>query len=771
MGQFGISQSVTRREDSRLLTGMGCFSDDIVLDDIAHGYVLRSPFAHARIEAIDCSNARLAPGVLAVFTATDLTAAGLTDIPCLVNPPVKAGTDFIEHCQPLLAVETVRFMGDGVAFIVAETLEQAQSAAELIEIDYRPLSAVADCGRAIAADSPRVWSDAADNLAFEFEMGDKNTTEQIVGAARYVVELDVVNNRVVINALETRGAIGDYSADENKYTLYTGTQMPNGIRDQLAAVLQIQPERVRVRVNEVGGGFGAKNSLYPEQALVLHAARVLERPVKWIGDRGEAFSSDFHGRDNISHARLALDDKGRFLALQVSTLANLGAYTASRGPLSPINVHMACNTYRIPTLYIEVKGVYTHTVPTDVYRGAGRPEITYLIERLVNVAAHDLALDAIDLRRRNYIQPDAFPYTTPTGLTYDTCYFEKIMDDALQQSGWHDFESRRAQALSQGKLRGIGMANYVERCGGGGGLSEAATLRFSPDGTLTLLIGTMSNGQGHETAYSQIIHQQLGLAFEKIRLLQGDTDQIGSGLGTGGSWSIPMGGGAVWQAGEKLLESAKRIAAHVLEASEADVEFVDGIFRVSGTDVRITLDDVVQAAFDPARLPAGMTPGLSGEARFQPANHTFPHGCHICEVEIDRETGALALINYTAVHDFGRALNPLLLAGQVHGGVTQGIGQAMFERTVYDDSGQLLTGSLLDYCLPRAADLPAFDFQRRETPSPYNPLGIKGCGEAGATGSPPAVVNAITDALAPLGIRHVDMPVTSETLWNICKSH
>lgn len=770
MGQFGISQAVTRREDPRLLTGQGRFSDDIALADMVYGYVLRSPFAHARIVKINIDTAVKAPGVLSIITAADLNRDNIQAIPCLVNPPLKAATAFDKHCQPLLAHDYVRFVGEGIAFVIAETAQQARSAAELIDVEYQTLPAVSDCAQAVQSGAAQVWPDSEDNVSFQFELGDSEAAANAFEEAAQIIELSVINNRVIINALETRAALGQYDKAQDKYILHTGTQMPNGLRDELLDVLQLRSEQVQVLVDDVGGGFGAKNSLYSEQALVLYGAKVSGRPVKWISDRSEGFLSDFHGRDNVSQARLALDQDARFLALQVKTLANLGAYTASRGPLSPINVHMASNTYCIPTLHVEVKGVYTHTVPTDVYRGAGRPEITYLIERLVDAAAHDLKIDRVELRRRNYIQPDAFPYTTPTGLTYDTCYFEKIMDAALQQSAWHDFEQRRTAALEQGKLLGIGMANYVERCGGGGGLSEAATLRFNADGTLQILIGTMSNGQGHETAYSQIIHEQLGLPFEKIQLIQGDTDQISSGHGTGGSWSIPMGGGAVLMAGEHLLENAKVIASHLLEAAETDIEFSDGQFRVVGTDVRISLSEVAQAAFDPAQLPDDAETGLTGEARYQPANHTFPHGCHICEVEIDRDTGALSLLEYTAVHDFGRALNPLLLAGQVHGGVTQGIGQAMLERTVYDGEGQLLSGSLMDYCLPRADDLPAFHFHGVETPSPHNPLGIKGCGEAGATGSPPALMNAVVDALAPLDVRHVDMPIISETLWNLCRS-
>lgn len=767
MGQFGVSQSVVRREDAPLLKGEGRFVDDRAPAGLAHGFVLRSPYGHARIVSIDVAAAAAAPGVLAVYAAADLQADGIGDIPCLATLTWKPDTPFRPHVQAALAADTVRYAGDPVAFVVAETLMQARDAAELIEVDYDDLPAVTDCAAAARPDAPTIWTEDPDNVCFEWELGDRAATETAFAKAAHVVSLEVVNNRVVLSAIETRGAVGEFDADAAKFTLHTGSQMPHSIRDQLAGnIFGVAPEQVRVVIEDVGGGFGGKNSLYPEQILVLYAARKLGRPVKWIGERSDAFVSDYHGRDNVNHGQLALDADGRFLAIRLTTTANIGGYIANRGAISPVNgCVMLSNTYAIPSLYADVKAVYTNTVPTDPYRGAGRPEVLYLIERLIDAAAQDLGIDRVELRRRNCIPPDAFPYASPTGLSYDSADFAMVMDEALKQSDWSGIEVRRAEAKQRRRLRGIGMANYIERCGGGAGLGEGARIRFEADGSVTVFSGSMANGQAHATAFSQIVNEWLGLPFEKITVVEGDTDLIATGTGTGGSWSIPMGGGAVCLAADKIIDKARRIAAHLLEAAEADLEFTDGAFTVAGTDLSTTLTDVARAAHDPANLPDGMEPGLDEDARFTPDNFTFPYGCHICEVEVDPDTGDVEIVGYTAVHDFGRALNPLLLAGQVHGGLAQGIGQALTEHTVYDDSGQMLSGSFMDYGLPRADDLPAFNFVHRETPSPRNPLGVKGCGEAGAAGSPPAVINAIVDALSPYGVRHLDMPATPQRVW------
>ena len=768
MGKFGVSQPVKRREDVRLLTGQGSFVEDAARPGMAHGCMLRSPHAHARIARLDTAAAAAVPGVLAVLTGADIKAEGVRTIPTAHTFHAKAGTEIVEHGYPTLAQEVARYAGDGIAFVVAETTAQARDAAELIAVDYQPLAVAVGCREANKAGAPLVWPDAPGNLAFQWETGDAAATEAAFAKAAHVIALDVVNNRIVQNPMETRNALAEWDGDGGKLTLTTGTQMPHLVRDQLIEAMGLEPPSVRVVTGDVGGGFGGKNGLYPEQVLVALAARRLGRPVIWSGQRGEAFLSEAHARDNVTHGELALDGAGLILALRVKTLADLGAYVATRGTGSPIlGTVMASNTYVVPAIHVEVHGVYTNTVPTDVYRGAGRPEITYIIERLIDAAAHDLSIERAELRRRNLIPPDAFPYASPTGIAYDSCDFEDIMDTAIAETGWNDFEERRAEAARRGKLRGIGMANFVERCGGGGGLQETARLAFDEDGGVTLFSGSMSNGQGHETAFSQIVNERLGLPFEKIRVVQGDTDAVPSGTGTGGSWSIPMGGGAVCHAADRIVEKARRIAGHLLEAAEADLVFADGAFSVVGTDLEIGISDVARASFDAARLPPGTEPGLDEEAGFKPDNYTFPHGCHVCEVEVDAETGVVEVIAYTAVHDFGRALNPNLLAGQVHGGVVQGIGQALLEHTVYDEGGQLTSGSFMDYCMPRADDLPNFAFVHRDTPTTRNPLGIKGCGEAGAAGAPPAVINAVVDALAPRGVRHLDMPATPRRVWEV----
>lgn len=766
MGEFGISQPVRRREDPRLLTGRGRFVDDLANPGCAHGWPLRSPHAHARIRRVDVSAASAAPGVLAVYTAEELEKDSVGAIRCLTVPKVRESTHFAEKRQPLLAADTVRFAGECVAFVVAETLAQAHDAAELVEVEYEPLPAVVDAARAERPEAAQVWHDVPANVSFDFEAGDEAAVDSAFARAAHVTSATLVNNRVVQSPMETRGALAEWDAEGARVVLHTGTQMPNRMKTQLIEDLfELESDALEVHVGDVGGGFGGKNPIYPEQALAAYAARKLGRAVKWIGERGDSFVSDSHGRDNVSLAELALDAGGHFLAVRVSTHANLGAYTATGGTVSPTSVVMIPNAYRTPAVYVRVKGMFTNTVPTDAYRGAGRPEVTYVMERLVELAARELGLDPAELRRRNYIPPEAFPYTTPTGLTYDSADFVPVMEEAMRQAGWATIGERRAEAEAQGRLRGIGMSNYIERCGGGGGLSEAARIVFDADGGATIFSGSMSNGQGHETAFSQIANERLGLPFEKIRIVEGNTELIRRGLGTGGSWSVPMGGGAIALAADRIIEKARRIAGHTLEAAEADLVFEDGRFTVGGTDVSIGLEEVARIAHDPERLPPGMEPGLDEAERFQPENYTFPYGCHICEVEVDPATGKAEIVGYVAVHDFGKALNPLLLEGQVHGGVTQGIGQALLEHTAYDDSGQLLSGSFMDYCLPRADDLPAFRFVPVETPTTRNPLGIKGCGEAGATGSPPAVINAIVDALAPLGVRNVDMPATPERIW------
>ncbi len=773
MARYGLSQPVPRREDPRLLRGEGRFIDDWAPPGALHAVVLRAPFAHARIAAIETDAARAAPGVHAVYTAADLAAAGFVDVACVAGPPetpwsgLQEGDQFRERHQPALVTGRVRFVGECVAFVVAETRRQALDASERIEVDYAPLPAVTACDE--APRGPPVWDDVADNVSFRWQIGDAGATESAFAAAHRIVRRRIVNNRAQLCPMEARGAVAEY--DAGRWTLHVPTQMPHGVRRQLALVFDVEEERIRVLVHDVGGGFGGKNSLYAEQILCAHAARDLGRPVKWVADRSEAFLGDNHGRDLVSHAELALDTEHRILGIRMRNYANLGAYTASRGAIPPtLGPLMAANTYRIPALHVDVAACFTHTVPTDPYRGAGRPEGLYVVERLMDAAARETGLGPVEFRRRNLIPPDAFPYRSPTGLLYDRCEFARVLEAALQRADAAGFPARRAEAAARGRLRGLGIANYVERCGGGAGLSERADLLLDEDGTVTLLIGSMSNGQGHETAYSQILNEQLDLPFEKIRVVQGDTDRVASGTGTGGSWSLPMGGGALVRAVDRLVETAKPIAADSLEAAAADVEFRDAAFRVAGTDLALSLADTAARAAADGHVRSDGAPGLEAVAVFKPENYTFPYGTHLCEVEVDPETGAVRVLAYTAVHDFGQILNPLLLAGQVHGGLAQGLGQALLEHTVYDGAGQLLSGSFMDYCIPRADDLPDFGFEPWVTPSPGNPLDIKGCGEAGAAGSPPAAINALLDALATVGVDDFDMPATPERVWRAIRA-
>ncbi len=764
MSKFGVGQSVVRREDDRLLRGKGHFVDDGPLADVSYGYVVRSPIGQGRILDIELDEAKSAAGVLAIYTAADLRRAGLGHIPNEAHPAMKTGCEFAERLQYPLAEGSVRYVGEAVAFVVAESFDQARDAGELIYVNYDDRQAICDTKAALNPGAPLVHEDVPGNLAFDWESGDQEATDAAFNAATHVVNIEVVNNRVVLNAIETRGAIGEYDSAADKYTLTCGTQMPNSVRNSLAKhVFDIPREKIRVVADDVGGGFGGKNQPYPEYALVLQAAKDLRRPVKWVSERAEAFISDYHGRDNVSMAQLAFDAAHNILGLRVDTIASLGAYVASGGPISPTGgIVMISNTYRIPALYVNVKAVYTNTVPTAPYRGAGRPEAIYLIERLIDKSAHDLRVDRLALRRKNAIPLDAFPYASPAGMTYDSADILGMIEQATVLADWVGFEQRRRSALAKGRLRGIGMSNYIERCGGGAGMSEGAEILFNEDGSIDVLSGSMSNGQGHETAFSQIVHEKLGLPFDKIHIIEGDTDRIENGNGTGGSWSIPMGGGAVAMVADEVIEKGKIIAADELEAAAADLEFSDGAYRVAGTDLSVSFTAVIKVVLgDPAL-------SLDTLARFQPTHYTFPYGCHICEVEIDPDTGEVELLSYIAAHDFGRALNPNLLAGQVHGGVAQGIGQAVFEHTVYNDEGQLLSGSYMDYNLPRASDMPEFKFANLAlTETMVNQFGIKGCGEAGATGSPPAVVNAIVDALRDFDVSHVDMPTTPETIWKL----
>ncbi len=774
MGQFGIGQSVTRIEDLRLLTGSGNYTDDVQLENEAHAYVLRSPVAHGNLKGVDVSAARGAPGVLLVLTGDDVKADDLGPLPNMFPVESMDGTVRHETYRPLLAQDKVRHVGEPVALVVAETLGQARDAAELIEVDIEELPAATDTYRSAQDGAAQLYDHIPNNLCFDWGKGEKDKTEDAFSNAHHVTTLELINNRVVVNSMEPRAAIGAYDKAEDKLTLYTSSQGTIGLRDTIAgAILNIDKDKLRVVTGDVGGGFGMKIFPHPEQPMVVWAAKKLNRPVRWNSERSEAFLSDIQGRDHVTKAEVACDADGRFLGLRITTHANLGAYLSHFATYIPTEAGTAMlnGLYAFPTAWVNVKGVITNTVPTDAYRGAGRPEAIYCIERLVDKCARELGLSPDELRRRNFIQPDQLPFTTSLGDTYDSGEFTAIMEAGMKKADWDGFAARKAETEKSGKLRGIGMATYVEKCGGGN--PEVADVRIDPDSEMiTFYIGTMSNGQGHDTSYKQIMSDRLGIDTDKMTMVQGDSDVVPPGM-TGGSRSVTVGGVAVSKASEAIKEKGQAIAAHMMETAEADIEYSDGTFRVAGTDRAMSLFEVARAAQDPANLPDGMEPGLDTSASQAPDAPTFPNGCHVCEVEIDPATGDLAIDRYTVVDDFGDIINPMLIEGQVHGGVVQGVGQALHEHTVYDEgSGQLVTGSFMDYRLPRADDVPNFDFSMRNVKCQTNPLGIKGTGEAGAIGAPPAVINAIVDAFSSDGhIAEVNMPATPDVIWALANNH
>ncbi len=766
MGRFGIGQAVHRLEDARLLTGAGRYTGDIALEGQAYAHVVRSPHAHARIAGIDTAAARGMPGVIAIYTAADIRRAGLGSIRCLAPATQPDGTVQPLPPHPILAETKVRHVGDPVAFVVAETPAQARDAGDAVAIDYDPLPAVADPLAALTPGAPQIHDEAPGNVSFRWEKGDRAATDRVFASAARVVRTQLVNNRVIINPVEPRSAIGAW--DGERFTLYTPSQGPHSLRTQLARHIFEMPESAfRLVTTDVGGSFGMKIFLYAEQALVLLAARDHGRPVKWVGERApDAFVSDNHGRDQVNDVELALDGDGRFLALRVRTHANMGAYLSNFAPYIPTdcNVLMHNGVYRFEAMHVGVTGVFTNTVPVDAYRGAGRPEAIYLLERTVDAAARELGVDPAELRRRNFIGRDEMPFATAIGATYDSGDFARNLDDALRRADRAGFAARRAASERAGRLRGFGLAYYIENCGAG--LAELGRVSAGADGSVTLAIGTQDNGQGHGTAYAQIVADRLGIDIDRISVLQGDTDIVRRGRGTGGSRSIPLGGVVCERATAALIDKGKGVAAELLESAVADIEYADGRFAIAGTDRRATLGEVAAAALEGRGLPSGEEPGLTGEAMHGSTDYTFPNGCHACELEVDPETGRIRIERYVVADDFGVVLNPLLLAGQVHGGIAQGIGQALIEACVYDPGGQLLSGSLLDYGLPRADDVPDIDFAFHEdAPCTTNPMGFKGAGEAGAIGAPPAVMNALLDALASRGVRAIDMPATPEVVW------
>jgi carbon-monoxide dehydrogenase large subunit len=774
MAKFGIGQSVRRVEDPRLLTGGGRYTDDTKLSaPAARAYVLRSPHAHADIKSIDTEAAKKAPGVLLVFTGADVKAAGYGDLPCLVPVTNRDGTPRGETPRPMLAQGRVRHVGDPVALVVAETLEQAKDAAELIEVDYEARPHTVGTFESAQPGAPLVHDHIKDNLVFDWEMGDRARTEAAFAKADRVVKLEIVNNRLVVNSMEPRGAICEYDPADDRSTLWVSSQGVSVIRPVVAdMILKIGQPKLRVRTGDVGGGFGMKIFVHPEYPLVVWASRELKRTVKWIPDRQEAFLSDVQGRDHVSLAEMALDKDCKFLGLRVTTHAALGAYLSHFGAFIPTMAGsgMLAGLYQTPAIYVNVKGVMTNTVPTDAYRGAGRPEAAYLLERFVDHIGRETGLGPAEIRKRNLVKPNQIPWNTALGDTFDSGDFDTVMLKGLEKADWTGFPARRAASLAKGKWRGIGMATYVEKCSGGA--PESAIAKFNEDDTITVFVGVQTNGQGHETAFTQIMSARLGVDSDRIRIVQGDSDFTPEGM-TGGSRSIPVAGAAVLGVSDNIIEKGKLVAASAMEAAVGDIEYADATFRIVGTDRTMSLFDVARAARDPKHVPEGGKPGLDDAFTRTPQAATFPNGCHVCELEIDPDTGTLEILNYSIMDDFGTALNPMLLQGQVHGGVGQGVGQALTEKTIYDpESGQLMSGSFMDYALPRADVVPHVKFDMHNSLCTTNPLGVKGAGEAGAIGAPPSVINAIVDAIHPhTGLKHIDMPVTASSLWAAIEAH
>jgi carbon-monoxide dehydrogenase large subunit len=777
-----IGVSVRRKEDYRFLTGGGQYTDDITLAGQSHAVFVRSPHAHAGIKSIDTAAARAAPGVLGVFTGADVAADKINGLPCGWLITSTDGTPMKEPPHPILAQGKVRYVGDHVALVVAETLEQAKNAAELVEVDYDVLSAVVkvtDAARAAA-----LHDAAPDNHCYKWAIGEKAQVDAVFAGAAHVTKLDLINNRLIPNAMEPRAVIGSYNRATDEYVLYVSNQNPHVERLLMTAFVMGLPEhKVRVIAPDVGGGFGSKIFLYAEDVCLTWAAKKLNRNIKWTAERSESFVSDAHGRDHASHAEMAMDKDGKFLALRVHTDANLGAYLSTFAPSVPTILYatLLAGQYTTPQIYVEVDAWFTNTAPVDAYRGAGRPEATYLLERLVTRCGWELGLAQDEIRRRNLIT--RFPYQTPVALQYDVGDFNALLKRGNELADIAGLAQRKAASKAGGRVRGIGYSSYIEACGlapsniagalgARAGLFECGEVRVHPTGSVTVFTGSHSHGQGHETTFAQVVAARLGISVDQVDVVHGDTGRVPFGMGTYGSRSLAVGGSAIMKALDKIEAKARKIAAHLMEASDADVEFANGEFTIKGTDKKVTFGQVALTAYVPHNYPLDkLEPGLNETAFYDPANFTFPAGTHICEVEIDPATGEVRIDRFTAVDDFGTIINPMIVEGQVHGGLTQGIGQALLERCVYDEeSGQLLTGSFMDYAMPRADDLPHFTLDTLCTPCSHNPLGAKGCGEAGAIGSPPAVINAVLDALKPLGVTDFDMPASPGRVWQAIQS-
>tara|TARA_Y100001954_G_scaffold186598_1_gene199542 strand:+ start:3052 stop:5358 length:2307 start_codon:yes stop_codon:yes gene_type:complete len=761
MGEFDVGQPIPRTEDPRLLTGGGRYSDDYNLPHQLRAYMLRSPHAHADIKSIDIDQAAAMPGVQTILTAADYRADGHGDLQC--------GSRWNEHQyqppNPPLALGRVRHVGEAVVMVIADTIDQAKDAAEAINVEYAELPANTVTAIAMDDDTPAVWEHRPNNECFYEQRGYPEETRAAFENAEVVVERTFPITRTITNTIEPRAYLGDYNPMDQRYTLYTGCHYPHKIREQMALeVFGVAEQDVRVIAGDVGGSFGLRGSVYPEQVLVMWASRRVGKPVKWTAERSEAHLCDYQGRDNYSVARLALDKDGNFLGMHVRTLAALGAFVTTGGNGPPINnLGTLAGTYRTPTIHVEVSGVFTNTTPTCPYRGAGRPEAAYIIETLVEAAAQKLGRDPADLRRQNTIPPDAMPFKTGLVFTYDCGEFEKNLTDGLEMIDYAGFEARRSESEANGKLRGIGISNTIERAGGPS--MEEATVRIDKTGNIMVMAGTISQGQGHDTVYKQIVAEQLGVPVGRIRVREGDTDMQGIGGGTGGSRSATCGGSAVYRAALAAIDKAKKLAAHQMEASVDDIEFADGTFTIAGTDRSMTLDEVAKVSYTPGKQPDGVDAGIDERATFSPKVANYPNGAHACEVEIDPDTGEIEIQAYVIVDDVGTVLNPALLKGQIHGGVAQGVGQAVMERAVYDGGGQNVSGSYMDYAMPRAQDFTLFDVKSNPVPTKQNPLGVKGAGEAGTVGALPAVMNAIEHALRGAGVEKIDLPASPERVW------
>ncbi|WP_192244829.1 xanthine dehydrogenase family protein molybdopterin-binding subunit [Mesorhizobium silamurunense] len=775
MGIEGVGARVARKEDKRFITGGGRYVDDMVVPGMKHAVFVRSPHAHAQIKKIDVRQAQAMPGVVGVLTGKELKADGIGNLICGWMIHSKDGTPMKMGAWSPLAVDKVRYVGDAVVIVIADTKGQARDAAEAVEITYKELKAVVEATKALEKGAPQVHAEAENNLIFDWELGDGKATDAAIKSAAHVTRMKIVNNRLVPNAMEPRAALGHYDKAEDHYTCWTTSQNPHVARLVLSAFYNVAPEnKLRVIAPDVGGGFGSKIYIYPEEIVCLWASKKTGVPVKWVADRTESFLADAHGRDHVSTVEMAFDKDNRITGLKVDTIANLGAYMSLFSSCVPTYLYatLLSGQYDIPAIHANVRTVYTNTAPVDAYRGAGRPEATYVLERMMETAARELGVSPAELRRKNFIA--SFPHQTPVIMNYDAGDYAASLDAAMKAADYAGFAKRKADAAKRGKLRGIGMSCYIEACGlapsaavgslgAGVGLWESAEVRVNAVGTIEVLTGSHSHGQGHETTFAQLVTQRFGVPLDSVSIVHGDTDKVQMSMGTYGSRSGAVGMSAVAKALDKVEAKAKKIAAHLLEADEGDIVIENGEVKVAGTDKSLPWFQVALASYTAHNLPAGMEPGLKETAFYDPSNFTFPAGCYICEVEIDPETGLTEIIQFVAADDFGNIINPMIVEGQVHGGIAQGVGQALLEGAHYDASGQLLTASYMDYTMPRAADLPLFKVSTSNTPCPGNPLGVKGCGEAGAIGSPPAVINAITDAL---GVVDIAMPASPSTVWS-----